>query len=456
MTALRYAPDGVTTDVIGDHGLGARAYDAIQDSLEAARSRVVSDWKSGKLGFMGCPDADTQPVTRWAKEITADDRFRTQVVFGIGGSSLGARAVLESAVEPMNGLETHFSENMDPVSFGRLIHKLDLEHTLFVVITKSGSTVETMSKFWWAWQHVREVAGEHVARHFVAVTDPEKGSLRQMATELGIQTFDVPQNVGGRFSVLTPVGLLPLALAGYPIGRLMEGAKRARDRAVEAPLEKNALLRCAADHALLLRSGYTQTVMMAYSDLLGPLVEWFCQLWGESLGKAKNRAGEVVETGLTPIKALGVVDQHSQIQLYAEGPRDKHVTFLEVEDFGHDVRIPDASGLPDTLSHLAGKSLSAIMEAELVGTRRALEEAGRPTSRWIFESITPEAVGAFLMSWEFVTAVVGELLDINAFDQPGVELGKKMAHGLLGRPGFEDWAKLARKATHTGGAMPID
>lgn len=442
MSSLRYDARGLTSDAIGDRGVRDADRTARADALRTARAAIVGRHESGELGFLDCPDIDVAPFLEFADEITSGRRFHTQVVFGIGGSSLGARAVLESAAKRPSGLDTHFAENMDPVTFGRLFDELELQRTLFVVVTKSGSTIETMSKFWFAWQRMQEVAGEHASRHFVAITDPERGSLRALADEHGFDSFEVPPNVGGRFSVLTAVGLLPLALAGYPVERLLQGARDARDHALEDDLDDNAVMRCALDHVLLMERGISQTVMMAYSDLLYPLVEWFCQLWGESLGKARRRDGEHVETGLTPIKALGVIDQHSQMQLYVEGPRDKHIVFLEVQNFARSVTIPDAPGLPESLQHLAGTSMAEIMHAELNGTRRALEQADRPTSTWAFESVSPEAVGAFIVGWETVTALVGELLDINAFDQPGVELGKKIAHGLLGREGFEEWASL--------------
>lgn len=413
----------------------------ISEEVEAARIAVVDAFESGKLGFLGCPDIDPSPFEGWAGALIDSKQFDAQVVIGVGGSSLGARAVLASSTEPLEGLETYFSENMDPITFGRLFDQLNLERTLFVVVTKSGSTIETMSKFWFAWKRVGEVVGGQRHKHFVAITDPVRGTLRAMANEHGLTTFEVPANVGGRFSVLTAVGLVPLALAGYPIRELLRGARAVRDRAVTPIEQGNPLLGAAADHALLQAEGVTQTVMMAYSDLLGPLVEWFCQLWGESLAKARNRAGEEIEIGLTPIKAIGVVDQHSQLQLYAEGPRDKHIVFVEVRDFGRDTLVPD--GLPDALSHLNGKSLSTILDAELRGTRAALTQAGRANSTWRFDKISPENVGGFILAWEFITAIVGELWDINAFDQPGVELGKKIAHGLLGREGFEEFATLA-------------
>lgn len=441
MAGLKYDGNGVNSSTIGTAGITPAERDGLSATLDEARQAMKAAWDNGELGFLGCADADAEPYLKYARELRESGRFTHQVVIGIGGSSLGARAVLASSTEPLDGLKTHFSENMDPVGFLRLIERLDLQRTMFVVISKSGTTIETMSKFAWAWSRMQELVGEQASDHFVAITDPARGELGPIAKRHGFPTFPVPPNVGGRFSVLTAVGLLPLAVAGYPIERLLAGSRAARTRAMEDPVAENAQLQAAADHFLLMDHGISQTVMMVYSDVLYPLADWFCQLWGESLGKARRRDGELVETGLTPVRALGVVDQHSQIQLYAEGPRDKHVVFVETQQFAEDLTIP-ADALPDGLSHLGGKSMSEILGAELRGTRAALRHAGRPTSTWSFEVIEPEAIGGFIMAWEFITAVMGELLDVNAFDQPGVELGKKIAHGLLGRDGFDEFAAM--------------
>ncbi|MFU8804827.1 MAG: glucose-6-phosphate isomerase, partial [Bradymonadaceae bacterium] len=269
------------------------------------------------------------------------------------------------------------------------------------------------------------------------------GALRDVAGELGLKTFEVPPNVGGRFSVLTAVGFVPLALAGYPVKALLEGARRAREAVMNTEIEANPAARIATEQYVLMQRGIHEMVMMSYTDRLVAMVDWFCQLWAESLGKAVNRQGEEVHVGLTPIKAWGVVDQHSQVQLYMEGPNTKHISFLEVERFEEDIAVPAQPALPSSLAHLQGRKISEVFKAELVGTRSALQRAGRPTSRWIFESVTPQSLGGFILTWEMVTALMGELLDIDAFDQPGVELGKKIAHGLLGRDGFEDYARMA-------------
>lgn len=461
---LRYDATGLNPTVVGDtRGVSSNDRSRLRDELLTAHKAIRAAHERGELGFIDSPLNDPKDLLGWAEEKRAEG-FRDQVVIGIGGSSLGTRALYEALAEDApaskqsaGGLRTYFTENIDPVGVARLFDRLDLSQTLFVVVTKSGSTVETMSKFWLAFDRVCTQLGEEEAcRHFVAITGPENDGLRALSDHYGFDSFEVPTNVGGRFSVLTPVGLVPLALAGIDIRGLLAGAHRARKCAALADMEQNILLQATADIFSLYARGVDQIVMMSYSDQLLALADWFRQLWAESLGKARDRSGNEVNIGMTPIKALGVIDQHSQAQLYMEGPNDKLMIFLQVESFARDVDVPTRPGLPASLEHLAGLKFSDILAAELQGTRRALQEAGRPTSTWRFDSVEAGDLGAFIFSWEFITALMGELLDINAFDQPGVELGKKLAHGLLGREGFERWAQMAQKNTDASSARAIE
>lgn len=410
-------------------------------NVSAAMKRLKARFDSQELGFFDCPDESGEEINTWAAE-RLTEKWTDQVVIGIGGSSLGARAILDSArPEELRGLRTHFAENLDPESVDRLFSSIDPKTTLLVVITKSGTTIETMSQFWIARELLVAAVGQEAAKdHIVAITDPKSGELRSMVEKEGWKDFSVPPNVGGRFSVLTAVGLVPLALAGYPIERLLKGARDVRDRFATSEAMAESWGVMAAEHLALATKGIDQIVMMTYGDRLKALVDWFCQLWGESLGKATNRHGDQVHVGITPIKAVGVIDQHSQVQLYMEGPKNKHIAFLEVARFDRDRRIPDSPIMPG-LEHLQGKLLSEVFQAELDGTRGALQKEGRATSTWRFEEISPEPVGAFLFAWEMITAAAGELWEINAFDQPGVELGKKIAHGILGRPGYGEYSQ---------------
>ncbi len=438
-STLDYDRSGLTSLAVGERGVSDDALDALTRELERARAGVLDAHTRGDLGFMDLADLDATPFVEWA--VGLDDSLTDQVVIGIGGSTLGALAILETAGPAgTSGLRTHFAENMDPVTFGALVDGLDLSTTLLVVITKSGTTVETMSKFWILYARMRDAIGDVADQRVVGITDPERGALRPLADARGWSTFSVPPNVGGRFSVLTPVGLVPLAAAGYDVEGLLAGARDARDAARDLPVADNLALKAAADAHLLYEQGVSIYVMMAYSDLLSGLVDWFRQLWAESLGKRVDRQGRAVHVGQTPVKALGVIDQHSQCQLYMEGPYDKVVALLEVGSFPNDLTVPELDGFPASLSHLVGRGMSEILAAELRGTQLALADADRPSCLWTFPDLSARSVGAFIMTWEFVTAIVGELWDIDAFDQPGVELGKKIAHGLLGREDLVDYA----------------
>lgn len=451
---LEYRDGGVRATAIGDpYGISDADRAAYEEPIAAGLERIRHAHEEGELGFLNLPDRDPEPIESWAAS-KRKGRWTDVVVVGIGGSSLGTRAALDAAAPgELDGLRPHVVENVDPTTLEETFDELPLETTLIVVVTKSGTTVETMGKFAVLYDRLIEAVGrERAASQVVAITDPESGALRRLAREEGFESFAIPLEVGGRFSVLSPVGLVPLALAGLPIDELLEGARVARDRTYAAAFEDNAVQRACADLHLLQERGISNVVMMAYSDRLSTLVDWFRQLWAESLGKAENRDGESVHTGTCPVKAVGTIDQHSQIQLYMEGPADKFVVFLGVDTYAGEVEIPDGPGLPEELSHLAGREFGEVMRAELDGTRGALREADRPTACWNFRRVTPRAVGGFFVAWELVTALMAELLEIDAYNQPGVELGKKIAHGLLGD---SDHAEHAESADAADGAVPV-
>ncbi|MGB9829970.1 MAG: glucose-6-phosphate isomerase [Thermotoga caldifontis] len=371
--------------------------------------------------------------------------FDNFVVIGIGGSSLGA-AALANALKPFDWnylskserggyLRIFFLENVDPDYTASVLDRIDLKATVFNVVSKSGSTAECLAHY----QIVRgllEVRGLKVSEHVVFTTDPKKGLLRRIAEREKIVVLDIPPELGGRFSVLSPVGLLPAMAIGVDIKALVDGAKDAYTKCVVLDVWKNPAAMMAACHYLHKIKGRRISVMMPYSNRLYTLADWFRQLWAESLGKKYSLSGEVVHEGLTPIKALGVVDQHSQLQLYNEGPDDKTITFLEVEKFDRNVLIPSIHD-DEEISYLGGKRLSDLLRSELFGTERSLAFNGRPSMRVIFPAIDAYNLGQFFMYYEFTTTLMGKLLKINPFDQPGVELGKQITYSLMGRKGFE-------------------
>ncbi|WP_144380767.1 glucose-6-phosphate isomerase [Thermotoga profunda] len=421
-------------------GISEEEFASVRDQVTKSVERVVKS----RPGFVNVifdrsyMDS-VEDIRQWVLS------FNNLVVIGIGGSSLGAVALANALTPPdwnyltkqerSGYLRIFFLENVDPDQAAAVLDEIDPRETLFDVISKSGSTAECLAHY----QVIRgllQIRGLNPAEHIIFTTDPRKGLLRQIAKNEKIQALDIPQDLGGRFSVLSPVGLLPAMACGVDIKALIDGAKDAYLKCADLNIEKNPAAMMAACHYLHKKKGRNISVMMPYSNRLFSLADWFRQLWAESLGKKYSLDGQIVNEGLTPIKALGVVDQHSQIQLYNEGPDDKTITFLEVERFDRDILIPTIHE-NDEISYLGGKKLADLLKSELTGTERALASNGRPSMRIIFPTINAYDIGQFFMYYEFATALMGDLLMINPYDQPGVELGKRITYSLMGRKGFE-------------------
>jgi glucose-6-phosphate isomerase len=368
------------------------------------------------------------------------------VVDGIGGSALGAMA-LQSALRPQSR-RLVVLDNVDPEGVAAKLAGLDPLRTAVNVVTKSGSTAETMANLLVLLDWMERRLGPDHVRRWSATTDPEKGDLLTLARRLGIPTLPVPPNVGGRFSVLTAVGLLPAAFLGLDVDGLLAGARAMRRHCWTArPARNLGLLGASLLHLFATRRGRRIQVVMPYADALVHLADWYRQLWAESLGKKFDRRGRRVETGQTPVTALGATDQHSQVQLYMEGPPDKVVTFLEVARFRQDLLIPAGHADLPSLGYLGGHSLGQLLSAEKKGTEMALTAAGRPNFTYRLPETSAHVLGQLIYLFEFQTALSGELYGVDAFDQPGVEAGKVAAYALMGRAGFaEEAARLRRES----------
>ena len=387
-------------------------------------------------------------IKKTADEIAA--RCDNFVVLGIGGSALGNMALHNALNHPYYNLlpksqrkgrpRLFVLDNIDPMMIERLGDIIDLKKTVFNVISKSGSTAETMSQFLlFRDRLIRAVGKKRFAEHIIATTDAEKGILRPIAEKEGYKTFTVPDGVGGRFSVMSAVGLLSAAVTGIDIRSLLAGA-RDMDRELKAShsVEKNHALRAAALLYLMQQKhNRTITVMMPYANGLYSVADWFRQLWAESLGKNRTLDGRKVSVGLTPVKSLGATDQHSQVQLYNEGPDDKVYIFIRVEKFDAAVKIPRGFSTLEGLGYLGGHTFNELLDIEQKATEVAIAKNGHPSYTITMPRVDPYNVGQLLYLFEVQTAYMGGLYNINAFDQPGVEQGKHFAYGLMGRAGYE-------------------
>ncbi|SFM65957.1 glucose-6-phosphate isomerase [Thermodesulforhabdus norvegica] len=407
--------------------------------------RILKERESGLLAFWDI--IEDEKVEERVLEIAEHFKGRLVdniVVLGIGGSALGAQALFDALVSPFYNLTTRprffVLDNIDPLTFSQFLDMVDLGRTVFVVISKSGTTAETLSQFLIVKERVVSLLGrEALKKHFVVVTDPDKGVLRSWVRESGVLSCDIPPGLGGRFSVLSAVGLVPAALLGLDIRELREGARAMAAlcetaSVIENPAYCNGLYHVIAD----LDKGKNIHVYWAYSDSLYSFADWLRQLIAESLGK---KVGEKLY-GPTPVKARGVTDQHSQLQLYREGPNNKIITFIGVKSWPADVDIPPAEeeSLADA-GYLGGKKMGELFHAEQRATAWALAEAGRPNITLWFPQVTPYTIGQAFFLYELQTVFMGYLYGVNPFDQPGVELSKKMTYGLMGRKGFEEFVR---------------
>ena len=401
--------------------------------LEAAHRALLERSRDpgAMLGWIHLPEATEEARailryrqgTAWAREV---------VVLGIGGSALGARALYQALAPADPPARLHFVDHTDPGPIARLMAGLDPERTLVLAVSKSGGTAETLAALLVFHRWLEDALGEGWREHLAAVTDPERGPLRAYARAQGLAAFSVPPDVGGRFSVFSPVGLVPLAFAGVAIEDLLMGARRANARAREEAAQSALFLYLLERHR-----GKRVHVLMPYGKRLEGVADWFVQLHAESLGKARDRRGSRVHLGPTPLAALGPTDQHSLLQLLREGPNDKLVAMVRAEDPGEDLRLPELPGLP-AAGYLFGKTLAQLQDAEARGTALALAEAGRPVLTLTIPAVDAPSLGDLLQFLMWQTAFLGELYGINAFDQPGVELAKTYTYALMGREGYEE------------------
>jgi len=449
----------VTAETIGtEHGITSAQLKALAEKTSPLISRLNEERKAGQTPYRELP-YDEQ-TSGQVKDLAAElkDDCDNLVVLGIGGSALGNIA-LQTALNPYmynlddgqrTGPRLFVFDNIDPAQLGSFLDWVGdkLDKTVFNVISKSGRTAETASQFMIVRQLLLDKLGPTGLRdHIVATTDPEQGTLRKIATDAGLRCLEVPQGVGGRFSVLSAVGLFSAAMCGVDIDALLAGARDMDGRVSCEDFYKNPAAINAVINYHYYNRGKKISVMMPYSYALKNLADWYRQLWAESLGKAEDLAGNEVHVGPTPVKALGTTDQHSQVQLYREGPNDKLFTFLQVNNFEKDLKIGPAPDCAPELAFLAGADLSRLLNNEKKATEFALLQSRRPCLTVVFDEVNAYTVGQLICLFEVTTSFAGALFCINPYDQPAVELGKEATFALMGKAGYEELAQQIQPIT---------
>jgi len=416
---------GCLQPAAGAAGMGEDELALLLRQCEATRYRLLSELGAG--GLVPLAVARRRDDLAALQMIATDwrRRFRRVVLFGTGGSSLGACALAALATPSTDGpndLELCVTDNLDPDLMAAVLRPADLAHTGFLVISKSGGTGETLAQALTAISAVRDNLGAAAsADHFLAISDPGQGVLRQLSAEIGAPVLDHDPDIGGRFSVLSLVGLLPAMMLGLDGAAVRNGAESVLEQALATPDSPPAV--GAALQVGLQRHGLGQSVLMAYGEAFKPFVRWHRQLWAESLGKQGQ--------GTTPIDALGPVDQHSQFQLYLDGPLDKQFTLLMLAQAGRGpvVDAPLAKALGQ--DYLAGRRIGDLVAAMQRATADTLIKHGRPVRRLTTRRLDETSLGALFMHFMLETLFAADLMGVDPFGQPAVEESKVLARRYL-------------------------
>ncbi len=440
----------VMENIIADeHGVTTEQLKDLAEKTSPLIQQLNKERQDGETPYRDLPYKSqiAQQVKELVKQLAG--RCENLVVFGIGGSALGNIA-LQTALNPYmhnldetqrKGPRLFVFDNVDPPQLVSFLEWLgdELDKTIFNVISKSGRTSETAAQFMIIRKLLLDKLGPNALREqVVATTDGKKGTLRRIADESNLRCLEVPHGVGGRFTVLSAVGLFSAAMCRIDIDSLLEGARDMDTRVKCEDFYKNPAAIIAAVNYHFYNNNKKISVMMPYSYALKDLSDWYRQLWAESLGKKEDLTGNEVHIGPTPVKALGTTDQHSQVQLYREGPNDKLFTFLQVRNFDKDIKIGPAPDCASELGFLAGKDLSELLNNEKKATEYALLESERPCLTVLFDRVNAYTVGQFIYLYEVTTSFAGALFNINPYDQPAVELGKEATFALMGKPDYEN------------------
>jgi len=453
---IKFDYRNIHKDIIGEeNGLDIeKEFDDYKSRIEEIINGLYENkdardgWKKWmNLGY----DEDTLwYINEFAAEVK--DKYENVLVLGIGGSSLGGKAISHAMLKPYwNMLSTEqrngypkvfFVDNVDPDYLNGLLDIIDLKKTLVNIITKSGDTTEIMAVYMIIKDKMKKECDDNYRESIVVTTDKNVGILRQLASQEGYKAFEVPDDVGGRYSVFSSVGLLPFALLGLDIKELLRGVRDADVICQNRDINQNIVAQNALIHYLLQKDkGKNITVMMPYSSRLQYLPDWFSQLWAESLGKEYDMYGNKVNVGLTPLKAVGVTDQHSLLQLFNEGPNDKVIDFIRVEEYDTTLQIPNIFQYTG-LGYLSGKTVNELMNAEANSTSVSVTDYQKPNVTITIPKINEYYLGQLFYMLMMQTAITCSLYSVDPFNQPGVEQCKNYIYALMGRIGYEESARI--------------
>jgi len=417
---------------VADPGVGKDALDRLDERVADAHERIAAGRAEDEFGYvsLNLPDqTDPAAIEEAVEPLKGSDSVLT---VGIGGSALGA-ATISTALGPSE-VDHYVLDNVDPERTSAILDSVALDTAAVHVVSRSGTTAETLANFLVVRDAMTEAGVDWTEQ--TIVTTGESGPLRELADEHGLPALKVPEGVPGRFSAISPVGLVPAGIQGHDIEGVVAGGQRGAESLSSSLYDCPAYAYGALAYALDQR-GATVNAMMPYAEGLEPFAEWFAQLWAESLGKDG--------LGQTPARALGATDQHSQLQLYRAGPRDKLVTLVRPAE-KEDRTIPETD--IEDLSYLGGAGLGELLDAEFEATEASLAAAGRPNVRIELDQLDAEGIGELLYAMEAACILAGELYGIETFNQPAVEWGKRAARGLLGGGEFEEADAVANKRVH--------
>jgi len=432
MTSMSYVhqTSNCFSTAIGFNGLNQDVFNKFLEETRPALEKLRQQYADKSLPFLQLSERTDDLDVLYSVAARYREQFKHVVVLGIGGSSLGGRAICrlaDTSVGPCTEApKLHFYDNVDPNSISYMLHALPLEQTGFVAISKSGTTAETVTNFLVCLEAVSKLVGkDKLAEHFTAISEPGENILRRLAIRNDILVLDHDPRIGGRFSVLSLVGLLPAMILGLGVEELRAGAASVLDPVLkgEDPRNIEAAVGAAIAAGLATEKNILSTIIMPYIDRLEEFALWFRQLWAESLGKQGK--------GTTPINALGTVDQHSQLQLYLDGPNDKMFTIILMPTAGKGPLIDPIFANDDALEHIAGKSVGDLMDAEQWGTVKALIRNNKPTRVIQLDRLNETTLGALMMHFMLETIITAHLFSVDPYSQPAVEEGKRLVRQFL-------------------------